>query len=490
MAVPMRGATTTAAGIAAHSAAALRAFTPTSDGYRNLIMVLMIFSLSRIHQHFPQLARFRPALTLTALAGLYALMNPRFLSADNVVRTRSAKVMLGMGVMACLSTPFGISMGNSGTYIIQEYSKVLILAFLVLLGVRHSRDLYKFLWAFVLSSAFLSWLALFVFKMKRQGSDIVRIQNAYSYDSNDLGFVAVIGFVFTMLIFTVTNKRGKLICLAIMGSLGATVARTGSRGAFLTFAFVGFLLLVLDRSMSAAKKLALVGLASIGIVIAAPSGYWGQMLTILTPTTDYNWTSSTGRKEVAARGLGYMMDHPVTGLGIDNFGRAEGLIGSRAESREWDPTEAGIKWSAAHNSWIQAGAELGLPGLVLFANLVLGTAWYCRGLRKRIPEGWANGDPEQRLLFWTGAYLPVAFVGFAVGSSLVSFAWSDLIYLMVALVGGLETSLNVRLRQDAAGAGADGSGQPGLVPVARRWWRGGLPPPGIPTPTGIPLPRR
>ena len=30
----------------------------------------------------------------------------------------------------------------------------------------------------------------------------------------------------------------------------------------------------------------------------------------------------------------------------------------------------GVRWSAAHNSFIQVGAELGIPGLVLFLGII------------------------------------------------------------------------------------------------------------------------
>ena len=206
--------------------------------------------------------------------------------------------------MACLSVPFGISMGHSGMFIITEYSKVLLLAFLVLLGVRHARDLYKFVWAFAISGGCLAYLGVFVFKMQvAEGDDFTRIQSGYSYDSNDIGLVCVLALVFTLLVFQITNQKGKLACLVIMAGLGSTIGRTGSRGAFLTLGVVIAGLIFLLPNVGFGKKLGFVLVTFVGLIVSAPPGYWDQMLTIASPTEDYNWTSETGRKEVFLRGL-------------------------------------------------------------------------------------------------------------------------------------------------------------------------------------------
>jgi O-antigen ligase len=423
--------------------------TPTTDAFRMVIGLLMLITISRIHQHFHFLKPLRPAMSLVLLAGLYALMNPRFLSRDYAPKTWSWKIVTAMAVMACLSVPFGISMGNSGLFIIQEYSKTILFAFLVLLAIRHSGDLLSLLWAFAGSGAALAWLSLTVFKLSKGGGSIARIQNAYSYDSNDLGLVAVLCVAITVLLWQVSRSRGKMVCMVLLTGLGASIARTGSRGAFLALVVVGAALLVLVRGVSSGKKLAFVGVVTLGLLVAAPPGYWDQMRTILEPKQDYNWTSETGRKKVFERGVGYMLSRPLTGLGVGNFARAEGMVSDRAQAFELDPSMRGIKWSAAHNSFVEAGAEMGVPGLILFCFLVFGGIFQARKLRLRM-RGWEFGDEEQRLLYFASLYLPVAFIGFAVGGGFVSFAYLDPIYVLVALVGGLQISYDAKLRRDRA----------------------------------------
>jgi O-antigen ligase len=436
----------------------------------------MLMTISRLHQHFHFLAPLRPAFTLVLLAGFYALANPRGLAAKTVLQTWSSRIIAAMAIMACISTPFGISMGNSGIFILFEYSKTILFAYLVLFAIRHAGDLYKLVWAMVAAGGALAWLSLFVFKMKRAGTEgIVRIQNAYSYDSNDLGFVCVICLVLALVAWQSGGRKGKLASLIVMAGLGASIARTGSRGAFLTLVVVGGVLLVLVRGVSVGKKLAFVAVVLLGLIVAAPQGYWDQMNTISAPTQDYNWTSETGRKAVFLRGVGYMLQYPVAGLGIDNFGRAEGMISARAQAVAFDPTLPGIKWSVAHNSFVQAGAELGVPGLIIFCTMVFAPIGQCYLLRRRM-RGWEAGDAEQRFLYYMALYMPVAFLGFAVGGSFVSFAYLDLIYVLVAFLGGLHVSYQHRLLKEAAGLGE--AHVPNRTPQGSlgRRYRGGLPP--------------
>jgi len=450
----------------------------------------MLFTISRIHQHFGFLRPFRPALMLVLLAGLYALMNPKYLAADTAPKTWSFKIIGAMAVMACLSTPFGISMGASGAFIITEFSKTILFAYLVLLGIRRSEDLLAFFWAFTAAAGALAWLSIFVFRLQTAKNDpFARIQNGYSYDSNDLGFVCVLAMIITLLTLQLSKGRMRTMGIVILCGLGAAIGRTGSRGAFLTFIVAVGALMFLVQTISMGKKMALIGTVMIGLVVAAPAGYWGQMVTVLAPTQDYNWTSSTGRKEVALRGLGYMMDYPVFGLGIGNFGRAEGELSARAEAREFDPSLPGIKWSAAHNSYVEAGAELGITGLVVYLILVFGPIWRCLKLRKQLRH-WEKGDPEQRFLYLSAVYLTVAFVAFSAGSFLVSFAYLDPIYVLVAFYGGLVVSVERRLKLDQAGvAQGDAGAVLAVAPPAPRRYRGGIPP-YQPPPSAEPVPMR
>ena len=441
------------------------------DNFRKGLFLLVVMNISRVHQHFAFLVPLRPALVITGFVAAYAYMNPRFLASGSVFRTWPAKIMAALAVMACLSVPFGISMGHAALFILDSYWKVLLGAFLIVAAIRSGRDLFLFVWAMVISMGALSYLSLFVFRMVKASDDgFARLAGGYSYDANDIGCVAVVGVALTLLTYQISGKKGRIVSAFILLALAMTVAKTGSRGAFVGLMGLGAALVVLLKSVSLDKRIAFVVVALGGVAIAAPQGYWDQMFTVFSPKEDYNWTAPTGRRQVAKRGIGYMLTHPIAGVGIDNFAIAEGTLSSEAQARRDNPGLTGLKWSAAHNSFVQVGAEEGVPGLVLFTVLVFGPIVGLTRLRRRLPAEWAKGDGEQQLLYYCCVYLPVAFVGFACTGFFVSFGYSDLIYTLVALVIGTYVAVERRFERDASNT-AD------LLPTpVRRTTRGGLAP--------------
>ena len=413
------------------------------DPFRVFLFVLTVMTISRIHQHFKPIAMVRPALLMTAMAGLYAYLNPRLLAPEGLMKTWPGKVMVALGVLACLSVPFGISIGNSGLFIIESYSKTLIFGFLVAVAIRGVKDLYAFVWAFVISTGLLVWMSLFVFGLEESSFHAYRLNDLYTYDANDVGLMVLVGAGLTLLTLQTSKGFPKFASAVILFGVGATIARTGSRGAFVGALAVGVTLLFLLRGVSVAKRMGFVAVATIALMLYAPAGYWDQMNTLKDPKADYNWTARSGRKKVAQRGLGYMMSYPVFGLGIGNFGKAECTISDIARNYR----DGGLKCAAAHNSYIQAGAETGIPGMVLWTGAVLGGIGAMLRLRRRIPRAWARGDPEQRFLVQAPTYLAVSMIGFAVTSFFVSFAWMDPLYFLLALMAGLYTSVARKQRE-------------------------------------------
>ena len=97
--------------------------------------------------------------------------------------------------------------------------------------------------------------------------------------------------------------------MALVG-IGATVARSGSRGGLIGLVAVGVALLFFGRGVSFGKRVLTIVVVGAGLSFWAPLGYWQQMQSILSPKEDYNYTSKDGRKEVAKRGIGYMLARP------------------------------------------------------------------------------------------------------------------------------------------------------------------------------------
>jgi len=450
-----RGGSKSAAG--ARPAPWRAAFALPRDTFHLALVALTIVTVSRVHQALGPLSAVRPALLLFIFAVGCVLLKPSLVRSDLLFRTWPPKVLVGLGVMACISVPFGISMGGSAMFILTEFSKVLVFGLFLMAAIRRSGDLRIFVWAYVISCGILVGFAMFGFGLSTvAGSGVARIQGLYTYDSNDLGLVLMVGLPLTILTMqTALTRRARVVSGAIIAGTGVAVALSGSRGAFLGLVCVGLALLFVLKQIPLVKRVGFVLAVGVALVIAAPPGYWEQMQTITNPTADYNWDARYGRRQVWLRGLGYFAGNPITGIGAGNYGRAEGTISAPAQNFENRVGER-LKWSVAHNSFVEVLAEMGLPGFLLWSSLVFGGMISLVRLRRRLPYAWARGDPEQRFLYEATIYVPIALIGFASTAFFVSFTYQDPIYILAAFVAGIHVAVRDRVLRERrfGGAGA------------------------------------
>jgi O-antigen ligase len=430
------------------AATAVRAMVVDLDPPRLFMFLLTALTVSRIHQRFPAIAAMRPALVMVALAVGYALLNPRKLAPDGLFRAWQPRLVAVLFIWACVAAPFGISLGASAKLILAEYSKTVIYCFLLILTLRNARDLYGLMWGYLIGCLLTVWMALFLFGLSKAGS-VERLSSLYSFDANDIGVVLIIGLALALLAYQVGTKRAKLVSVVLIAGIGATIARSGSRGTFLGLVVFGLALLAMLRTVPLAKRLGFLALTTVALAIAAPSGYWRQMSTIWNPSSDYNVQSVDGRVEVAKRGVGYMLSYPIFGLGIGNFGRAECTISVKAENYV---AGTGIRCTPPHNSYIEAGAELGFIGLALWSSLVVGGIVSMIRLRRRLPATWQQGDVEERFLYLSTMYLALAMIGFAVTAYFLTFAWIDIVYILAAFMAAVHVAAMKKLRGGPAAA--------------------------------------
>jgi len=237
--------------------------------------------------------------------------------------------------------------------------------------------------------------------------------------------------------------------------LMTTLGETGSRGGFLGFVVVAGYLLVRFEGISRAKRLGAVALLVVMLVGLASDRYFERIETILHPSTDYNWSgqSATGRMEIWRRGVEYMLSHPVLGVGAANFERAEGTLSPEAHERQ--RYGRSFRWSTAHNSFIQIGAELGVMGVVLLGALLVDGIRMLGRIRRR-PVG------EAAVL---AQVLTACLVGFVVTALFLSQAYSAYLYSLLGLALGLTRVVSAAGRpQPRTGPGVWGPG--GTFPLA------------------------
>jgi len=111
--------------------------------------------------------------------------------------------------------------------------------------------------AFAISCGILVLFSVFVFDLSAAGQT-TRLAEMYTYDSNDLGVILMIGLPLTLLLVTVDHGAKRLILLVTVVGIAIAMARSGSRGGFLGLIAVSVAALFLVNGVSATRRFSLL----------------------------------------------------------------------------------------------------------------------------------------------------------------------------------------------------------------------------------------
>ncbi len=215
-------------------------------------------------------------------------------------------------------------------------------------------------------------------------------------DPNELA--VFIGVVIPFLLATATAAKKRavtVLALAVIALDLYVVILTQSRGGQLVIAVV-FAAYFVGRYRSKAL---------LGLLLALPVLLFGGR-------NGAGAESSTDeRADLLYEGVNLVIRHPVLGLGLDGF------------KEELHFT--------AHNSYLLAAAELGLPGMFLWTGLLWASLKIPLTVVREPPERF---DPDVRAL---AVALIVSLLGMAVGIFFLSFTFKQLLFVWLGLCGAL-----------------------------------------------------
>jgi probable O-glycosylation ligase (exosortase A-associated) len=223
-------------------------------------------------------------------------------------------------------------------------------------------------------------------------------------------------------------------------SIGTTyrALSTYSRGGFLACCALGLHYFAWSRRRLR-TVLALVVVAAI-ITPALPDSFWMRMRTIETvvPTSSTSLMpggeepddSISGRLHFWSVATSMAADRPFIGVGQNAYN-------SVYDRYDWSYGRYGFGRSV-HSSWFGVLAELGYPGLLLFATLFVGA--FATTMRVRHA---AKSLPELRNVAAYATAIEASLIVFVVGGAFVPFQYNEMVWHLLALsmaVGRLATA--------------------------------------------------
>ncbi len=390
------------------------------------VSAYILVAVGRVHQLFPALQVVRPAILAGLLALLLYVIDRRAIRRSELLWVGPTKCLLALLAWMVLSVPWALVPGNSFTLVFDNFIKTVLMYLVVVGAVRYIRDIERLAAAYVASATVYAAVVLSRFELG--SGDAWRLGHLYYYDAND--FATFVVSAFPMALYFAHAGRRQAVRLLSMGALLIlTVAfvHTGSRGGFLALAAVGVFFVFRYTAIPVGRRVGAFSVVALLVVATASDRYWSQMGTMFSDS-DYNQTEESGRMQIWQRGVGYMLQYPILGVGPENFPVAEGTLSEFAERQQYG---IGVRWNAPHNSLVQIGAELGIAGLLLFVAIIAGAF---RALHR---AGRHVTDRRERRAELAQA-LTASLIGFIVGAFFLSLAYSEILYTLVAIAVGFQ----------------------------------------------------
>ena len=216
----------------------------------------------------------------------------------------------------------------------------------------------------------------------------------------------IISLLLMVVAFTLASSRGGLIGLIV--ALGYMVLRSG-------------------RSRKSA--LALTALV-LPLLFLAPSSPLARMLH---PTYG-DYLGSQIRHDFWIVGLDMIRKHWAVGIGLGNFTAYSYTMTQGVEGRH----------GMACNTFLELAAELGIPGLIAYCAILLGS--FSAAGRLRV-EGCKRKDA---FLHYSGQAMQAGLLGFAAAAVFVSAEYQKPFWMMVALTTTVPTLLRQKAKAKAA----------------------------------------
>jgi O-antigen ligase len=390
------------------------------------LALFVAVAVARTHEIMPGLPYLRPGkLLILPILVAMAVALPRW-QLLAALRTRVAKCVAVIGLLALLSSPLSIWPSNSLGYFVNALVPTLLLFVLASAGFADRPTARLCILSLVLS---VGADALFVLA----GPAPLKAGRPYigvGLDPNESAALFVFTLPFAVALGTGREKR-RWFGFAIAMLLVAGVVVTGSRGGVVGLLIVGMTLVLRAAPRRRPAYLAAIAIGASVFVLTADETQLTRFGTILTPRSDYNLTDREGRIQVWTRGIGYMITHPVLGTGLDSFETAEGVLGGKVNEG------FGIRYTAAHNAFVQIGAELGVFALAAFLVAFWSAGSGCRRINRRAIQDHAAhpqlADREAKLA--ASAYS--ALLGLAVTGIFLSIAYHPVTLFALAVCVGV-----------------------------------------------------
>jgi probable O-glycosylation ligase (exosortase A-associated) len=298
--------------------------------------------------------------------------------------------------------------------------QLLLLFFLIINLVDSPRKLRGFGVALLIIAGIVCTVSLISFLFSKGYEPDDRLASAFGTlygDSNEFAQFILMFLPFPFILLShIKRLYVRLLLIALIGVGLIGLIMSGSRGGFLGLVAVMIYLAV--RGTRRFSMLMAVIVIAVMMAMLIPSSYTHRIESINDLQAD---ESIELRLEAWQAGFRMFLSNPATGVGAGCFLGASTSFGMS-------------HWLVAHNSFVNALAELGLFGFVPFVLLFYFAFKSCRRTRL-ILEQTGRTNTFQYVI---ASALPISLVGYIVPGLFLSTTYASSLYMLLGICAAIE----------------------------------------------------
>jgi len=383
-------------------------------------VILIFLRFSMVHQIQAQLMGVNLYLLyvfgIPALIGIFAIGG-----FQRTLQWRPGLYWTLFGVWLLVGVPFSSWRVASLGVVLTYFRTELLMMFIIAGAASKWRDCRKVMVAIALAAV----ISLAAAKLFSHVDDNQRMSLNFGTIANSNDYAGHLIFVLPFLLWVVMTSKTLVFRVAAFALIPYglyVILSTASRGALIA---IGVGAVYAFFAGSARIRIAMGVLLPLVFVVAIsllPQRAWQRLLSFSDDSTGNEEAveSTETRKYLLQTSLLFMVEHPLFGVGADQFSGVEGKA-----SRQIG--KLGV-WHATHNSFTQVGSECGLPALYFFlagigSSLLLLNRVY-RSSRDR---------PEYQEISATAFCLMLSLVSFCAAITFLNFGY----FFYLPAMGGL-----------------------------------------------------
>lgn len=370
--------------------------------------------------YLPALAPLHLAF-MTAMMAVMAFLVDRYIQGGAIIQfTRQTKLVMCLLGWAILTLPLSYWPSGSFGVLTGMFLKTLIVYWLLSHVVSNLTRMRQLFWGLSLITLPIALTALLNFAAGEylQASGDTRIQG---YDApltgnpNDLALTLNLFLPLTIGLFIGSRTMFKRMLLLSCICLSAfAIITTFSRAGFLT------LVVTLMTYLWVLYKGRKIGWVVVALFLAfaalpfLPAGYTERLGTIFNIEADPSGSAQARWGDTLAA-TKYILDNPVIGAGLGSDVLALNEV-------------RGETWTQVHNTYLQYGVDLGLPGLIIFLILLASCIRSAIDTQRRCQK---DASMNELLHFAQG--IRVSLVAFSVAAFFHPVAYHFFFYFIAGL---------------------------------------------------------